>query len=152
MQNPVMTVSNVWSVKAIFPLFFLFEKKNYIGKNRRHTSFIRKKSNLLKSYSRKKKRKLVKIKQKFQFFSFYNELKNTTALFVKSTITTCMPTENKIKCHSIHPYKNLLTEVAIKNHFRVCVSTEEKEFLRKKIHIFFCFVCFFPSLLLNTWS
>ena len=57
-----------------------------------------------------------------------------------------MPTENKINCHSIHPYKNLLTEVAIKNHFRVCVSTEER-ILRKKIHIFVLFV-FFPSNLL----
>ena len=62
-----------------------------------------------------------------------------------------MPTENKIKCHSIHPYKNLLTEVAIKNHFRVCVSTEER-ILRKK-NQYFCFVCSFslqPAA--NTWS
>ena len=57
-----------------------------------------------------------------------------------------MPTENKIKCHSIHPYKNLLTEVAIKNHFRVCVSTEERILRKKKIHIFVLFV--FSLLLL----
>ena len=151
--------------KKGFTIFFFLWKKKIIGKNRRRTSFIRKKQNQnLKELLKKKKRKIV-INSKVPLFGtffpnekvdiqnfkstsflFTNELSTQTAFFVKSTTTTtCMPTENKITCHSIHPYKNLLTEVAIKNHFRVCVSTEEKEFWEKKISIFLFCLFLFPS-------